>query len=163
MKPRVLLIAFISLALGFVIGASTLAFRQPVVPTANIGDGKDFLALLPGQEADNTSDWSEYRKGDWHIAVAWVQDTENHEARVYAFAKRATNAWTLVESEKLPHSQDSLDHILVNYPDRNVMLVNDQGLLIHSLLLGETELSASLDRGASKNTMKAAVSRTNSD
>jgi len=163
MKTRILLIAFISLAIGFVIGGRTVAFRRPFVQTPNNRDGKDFFDLLPAQEATKTWDWSEYRKGDWHIAIVWVQDTENHEARVYAFAKRATNGWTLVESEKLPYSQDRLDHILVNYPDRNVMLVNDQGILIHSLILGETELSASLDTGAFKNGTKTAVFRANGE
>jgi hypothetical protein len=160
MKTRISIVASIALALGFVAGVGVRALLHPANPTTGMSMDKDFFTLLPSQEAGRAIDWSEYRKGDWHIAVAWVQDATNHEARVYAFVKR-TNDWKLVETEKLSHSQDLLDHVLVNYPDRNVMLVNDQSLLIHSLLLGEAESTARL--GSSSSTNKLAVSRTNGE
>ena len=67
-------------------------------------------------------------------------DSQKRESRVYAFQKNAGGAWEKIETARLSHDQDQfnrLNHVDILYSDRGAMLINDQGLLIKSMLLGE--------------------------
>ena len=145
MRPKALIGTLIACVGSFLIGITTTTVfhrsSQESSPTSNHVE-QCFISLLAEREPGREADWSEYRRGNWHIAVAWVQDLKNQEARIYTFTKHATNAWSLVDDMKLPYSEEKLDHVHVDYLDRYVMLMNDQGVLIQSLSLSEGDLAS---------------------
>lgn len=98
----------------------------------------EVAALISQAEPHARYDWAEYRRGDWHVAVAWVQDPERAEARVYAYRRDIAGQWILKSRDVLPYAKDKLDHVIICYPDPFVMLINSEGILIRSISVEET-------------------------
>ena len=89
-------------------------------------------AVVKQMEPGLQVNWAEYHKADWHIGAAWLQDEARNEARVYVFRRVAGAQWELKAKEQLPYAKDKLDHVLIDHGPV-VMLVNTDGLLIHSI------------------------------
>ena len=79
--------------------------------------------------------WTEYNKSDWHVFIGWIIDEKEHESRIYAFQQDKNTGWNLMKTEHLRFQNDRLSYVLVNYQDRDVMLINTDGLLIHTIEL----------------------------
>jgi hypothetical protein len=91
---------------------------------------------LPEQEYKAPSGWVEYKQPDWHIILVWMRDQEKAETRLYALQKDK-DLWRPIKHEVFPDSKDRFGYPLVDYADKSVMFIDDKGLLIHSLPLGD--------------------------
>jgi hypothetical protein len=140
---------------GFWVGASTVRLfpkvkqtvPTPVVWNATVSSNttptnwagirnsllKD-IPSLPDQEHQPPSGWVEYKQRDWHIFVIWMRDEENAETRLYVL-QRQKNLWRPIKREVFLDSEYRFGYPQVNYPDKNVMFIDDKGLLIHTLPL----------------------------
>lgn len=140
MNTRPLAAALGGLLLGVIIGGAIATSQKRAAPSDGSGAKAELFSLLPSGEDIAKAGWNEYRKSDWHVGVIWVNDSSKKESRAYAFRKNLEGAWERIEDARLFYEQDSfnhLDHVDITYPDRSAMLINDQGLLIRTILLGE--------------------------
>lgn len=160
MRIRPLLTALAAFALGVLLGAGLWGPLHPVEPKRTIPQTNSLLRLLPGEETGKPADWVEYRKADWHVAVLWVHDPVKKEARIYVFRADSTNAWTLHQSDKVPYEEDCLDYVDVVFPERYLMLINHEGILIKTMLLDE-DRELEDDTNANQRSVDTVPSHTN--
>lgn len=113
------------------VGASVLG--GCCTSTPRVEERTTVQAVVEQLEPGLNASWTEYHQADWHIGAAWIQDETRNEARVYVFRRVAGGQWVLKAKEQLTYAKDKLDHAVINYPDPVVMLVNTDGLLIHSI------------------------------
>lgn len=140
MKAKLFAATLGGLLFGIIIGAAITASQKRAALSDNSGAKAEFFSLLPSGEDIAKAEWNEYRKSDWHVGVVWVNDSSKKESRAYAFRKNSKGAWERVDDARLSYEQDSfnrLNHVDITYPDRTAMLINDQGFLIRTMLLGE--------------------------
>ncbi len=140
MKTKLFAAALGGLLLGVIIGAAITTSQKRAAPSDNSGAKAELFSLLPSGEDIAKAEWNEYRKSDWHVGVVWVNDSSKKESRAYAFRKNVKGAWERIDDARLSYEQDSfnrLNHVDITYPDRTAMLINDQGLLIRTMLLGD--------------------------
>lgn len=140
MKAKLFAATLGGLLFGVIIGAAIATSQKRAAPSDNSGAKAELFSLLPSEEDIAKAEWNEYRKSDWHVGVVWVNDSSKKESRAYAFRKNVKGAWEKVDDARLSYGQESfnrLNHVDITYPDRTAMLINDQGLLIRTMLLGE--------------------------
>jgi len=127
--------------LGVIIGATITTPQKRTARGGNNEAKTELVSLLPSGEDIAKAEWNEYRKSDWHVGVVWVDDSSKKESRAYAFRKDVNGGWQKLDDARLSYEKDSfnrLNHVDITYPDRTAMLINDQGLLIRTMLLGES-------------------------
>lgn len=140
MKSKLFAAALGGLLLGVIIGATITTSQKRAALGDSSGGKAELVSLLPSGEDIAKAEWNEYRKSDWHVGVVWVNDSSKKEARAYAFRKNVNGGWEKLDDARLSYEKDSfnrLNHVDITYPDRTAMLINDQGLLIRTMLLGE--------------------------
>ena len=94
------------------------------------GTNKQNLAVM---ETQPPSGWLEFRSNEWNVAVVWFEDENEKETRIYGFRQEG-NGWREVVKDTLRYSEHRFGHLEMNYPDRSIMVIDNEGLLIHSLL-----------------------------
>lgn len=140
MKTKLFAATLGGLLFGVIIGSAITASQKRAALSDNSGANAELFSLLPSGEDIAKAEWNEYRKSDWHVGVVWVNDSSKKESRAYAFRMNGKGTWEKVDDARLSYEQDSfnrLNHVDITYPDRTAMLINDQGLLIRTMLLGE--------------------------
>jgi len=139
MKTKLFGAASGGLLLGVIIGAAITTSQKRAILREHSGEKVELFSLLPTGEDIAKAEWNEYRKSDWHVGVVWVNDSSKKESRAYAFRKNVKGVWEKIDNARFSYEQDSLNllnHVDITYPDRTAMLINDQGLLIRTMLLG---------------------------
>lgn len=139
MKTKLFAATLGGLLFGVIIGAAITASQKRAALSDNNGANAELFSLLPSGEDIAKAEWNEYRKSDWHVGVVWVNDSSKKESRAYAFRMNGKGTWEKVDDARLSYEQDTfnrLNHVDITYPDRTAMLINDQGLLIRTMLLG---------------------------
>jgi hypothetical protein len=140
MKTKLFAATLGGLLLGVIIGATITTSQKRAALSDNSAAKTELFSLLPSGEDIAKAEWNEYRKSDWHVGVVWVNDLSKKESRAYAFRKTVNGGWEKLDDARLSYEKDSfnrLNHVDITYPDRTAMLINDQGLLIRTMLLGD--------------------------
>jgi|WetSurMetagenome_2_1015567.scaffolds.fasta_scaffold964698_1 hypothetical protein len=162
MKTRFLLTALAAFSLGMVLGG--ILWWRPrhrgesghTIPMTN-----SLVSLLPSEEVGKSTDWIEYKKADWHVALLWVHDPVKAEAVVYVFRRDSMKAWKLQQSDKVRYAEGRLDQVDIVYPERYAMLIDSEGVLIKTMVLGDEGESEGEGTGENAPSREATVFRTN--
>lgn len=133
MNSRNFLVPTGTLLVGLAIGLALFSGRFAGQPGERGGDLIDVHALLPANDATRDLNWVDYRLQQRRVVLVWLDDGEKREARVYAFRKLGRAEWKAVATDSIPHDPERLSHVVIDGVE-SAMLINDNGLLIHSVI-----------------------------